>query len=93
MKVSPPAIVTGIGEQSRHHRSSGVRLLTRYGIEWSSRFPLIRGLGQREMAPMGNDDAFKYDIAFSFVREDDSLATQLNDQAADARENQLLLPW
>jgi len=31
----------------------------------------------------GNDDAFKYDIAFSFVREDEGLATQLNDLVQD----------
>src|SRR5262249_1869524 len=35
------------------------------------------------MALTGNDDAFKYDIAFSFVREDESLATQLNDLLQD----------
>src|SRR5262249_13393845 len=37
----------------------------------------------REMALTGNDDAFKYDIAFSFVREDEGLATQLNDHLRD----------
>src|SRR5215813_6963323 len=42
-----------------------------------------RRLGQREMALTGNDDAFKYDIAFSFVREDEGLATQLNDLVQD----------
>ena len=35
------------------------------------------------MALTGNDDAFKYDIAFSFVREDEGLATQLNDLVQD----------
>jgi hypothetical protein len=35
------------------------------------------------MALTGNDDAFKYDIAFSFVREDEGLATQLNDRVQD----------
>jgi hypothetical protein len=42
-----------------------------------------RGLGQGKMAPTGNDDAFKYDIAFSFVGEDEGLATQLNDRLQD----------
>jgi hypothetical protein len=35
------------------------------------------------MALTDNDDGFKYDIAFSFVREDESLATQLNDRVRD----------
>jgi hypothetical protein len=35
------------------------------------------------MALTGNDDGFKYDIAFSFVREDEGLATQLNDRVRD----------
>jgi hypothetical protein len=35
------------------------------------------------MALTGNDDAFKYDIAFSFVKEDEGLATQLNDLVQD----------
>jgi hypothetical protein len=35
------------------------------------------------MALTGNDDAFKYDIAFSFVGEDEGLATQLNDRVQD----------
>jgi hypothetical protein len=35
------------------------------------------------MALTGNDDAFKYDIAFSFVGEDEGLATQLNDRLQD----------
>jgi len=42
-----------------------------------------RGLGQREMVLTGNDDGFKYDIAFSFVKEDEGLATQLNDHLRD----------
>jgi hypothetical protein len=37
----------------------------------------------KEMALTGNDDAFKYDIAFSFVKEDEGLATQLNDLVQD----------
>jgi hypothetical protein len=40
-------------------------------------------LGQGEMALTANDDGFKYDIAFSFVREDEGLATQLNDRVRD----------
>src|SRR5262249_14316065 len=35
------------------------------------------------MALTGNDDGFKYDIAFSFVKEDEGLATQLNDHLRD----------
>ena len=35
------------------------------------------------MALTGSDDAFKYDIAFSFVREDEGLATQINDLVQD----------
>jgi hypothetical protein len=35
------------------------------------------------MALTGNNDGFKYDIAFSFVREDEGLATQLNDRVQD----------
>jgi hypothetical protein len=35
------------------------------------------------MAMTGNNDAFKYDIAFSFVGEDEGLATQLNDRVQD----------
>jgi hypothetical protein len=31
------------------------------------------------MALTGSNDAFKYDIAFPFVKEDEGLATQLND--------------
>ena len=30
-----------------------------------------------------NEGGFKYDIAFSFVKEDESLATQLNDRVRD----------
>jgi hypothetical protein len=41
------------------------------------------GLGQREMALTGSDRAFKYDIAFSFVKEDEGLATQINDLVQD----------
>ena len=40
-------------------------------------------MGQGEMALTANDDGFKYDIAFSFVREDEGLATQLNDRVRD----------
>jgi hypothetical protein len=35
------------------------------------------------MALTGNDNGFKYDIAFSFVREDEGLATQINDRVQD----------
>jgi hypothetical protein len=35
------------------------------------------------MALTGSDDAFKYDIAFSFVKEDEGLATQINDLVQD----------
>jgi hypothetical protein len=31
----------------------------------------------------GDNDAFEYDIAFSFVAEDEGLATQLNDRLQD----------
>jgi hypothetical protein len=31
----------------------------------------------------GNEGVFKYDIAFSFVKEDESLATELNDRVRD----------
>ena len=31
----------------------------------------------------GNEDGFKYDIAFSFAREDEGIATQLNDRVRD----------
>jgi hypothetical protein len=35
------------------------------------------------MALTGSDDAFKYDIAFSFVKEDEGRATQINDLIQD----------
>jgi hypothetical protein len=35
------------------------------------------------MALNGGNDAFKYDIAFSFVKEDEGLATQINDLVQD----------
>jgi hypothetical protein len=35
------------------------------------------------MAMTGNDDDFKYDIAFSFVKDDEGLATQLDDRVRD----------
>jgi hypothetical protein len=35
------------------------------------------------MALTGSNDAFKYDIAFSFVKEDEGLATQINDLVQD----------
>jgi hypothetical protein len=36
-----------------------------------------------EVKKAETDDAFKYDIAFSFVKEDEGLATQLNDVVQD----------
>ena len=35
------------------------------------------------MALIGKDGSFEYDIAFSFVKEDEGLATQLNDRLRD----------
>lgn len=35
------------------------------------------------MALTGGDDDFKYDIAFSFVKEDEGRATQINDLVQD----------
>jgi hypothetical protein len=35
------------------------------------------------MALTGSNNAFKYDIAFSFVKEDEGLATQINDLVQD----------
>jgi hypothetical protein len=35
------------------------------------------------MALTGSDEAFEYDIAFSFVKEDEGLATQINDLVQD----------
>src|SRR2546421_5505849 len=67
----------------RHHRHEDRASLFVFDLDRTERRRLAARAAEGEMALTGNDDAFKYDIAFSFVGDDEGLATQLNDRLQD----------